>query len=97
MNHGVERRERDTHVRWMRRDAAVESAPRIACIRLTPSIASHPDRGRRLLHCAAVVVEVGTAGSLHQIAADGCHVANLSRGAEHDRLRQKRIALADSL
>ena len=73
----------------------LSEAPRIACIRLKPSMASQPDPGWRLLQLRRVVIEVVAARALHQVAADRGHVADLSGGAEHDRLRQHRIALAN--
>ena len=40
------------------------------------------------------VLEVGAAGALQQVAADGGDVAQLPRGAGQQRLRQQRVALA---
>ena len=41
------------------------------------------------------VVEIGAACALQEIAADGRHVAQLLRGACHDRARKHRIAPLD--
>jgi hypothetical protein len=41
------------------------------------------------------VVEVRATGALHEVAADGRHVAQLRRGAGNERLREQRIPLSD--
>ena len=50
----LERGERDAHVGGMRGDAVLARAPRIACMRLIPSIAEQPLPGSRLLHGVVV-------------------------------------------
>src|SRR5260370_26685727 len=42
-----------------------------------------------------VVVEIGAAGTLEDVAAHGRHVADLSRCSSDDRARQHRIARSD--
>ncbi len=41
---------------------------------------------------AVVVVEVGAAGALEEIASDGCHVADLAGGAGEDGAGEHRVA-----
>src|SRR5215218_241928 len=85
VDHGAERCERHTHVRWMRGDAARRGSE--DCVHPIDAVDRITPRPRApLVTLRGLVVEVGTAGSLHQVAADRGHVANLSRGAEHDCL-----------
>ena len=90
----VERRERHAHVRRVGGDAgrrgaedrvdAVEAVDRVAALARAALVAAR----------TFVVVEIGAAGALEEVAADRRHVADLRRGAGQDRAGQHRVALA---
>ncbi len=92
---GIERGQRDAHVGGMDGDArlrgaedrviAVEAVDRVAALAGVALVAAR----------SVVVVEIGAAGALEQVAADGGHVADLRAGAGDDGAGQQRIAGAD--
>ena len=103
VHHGVERGERDRHVRGVGGDAGRAGAE-------DRQIAVHPGPGRAagsglaLVARLADVVEVGAPGALQQVAADRCHVAELARthrpaapGTAPDSRRRTRGSAARSL
>ena len=66
--------------------------PRIAFMRLRPSMAEQPVPRLAFVAGRRDVVEIGAARALQEIAAGGRHVAQLLRGAGQQRARQHRIA-----
>ena len=62
--------------------------PRIAFMRLKPSIALQPEPGSRLLHGGGRVVEIEAARPLQKVAAGRSHVAQLRRGSGEDGARR---------
>ena len=90
----LQHRERDAHVGWMHRDAGVARAEdRVHAIVAVDGGAA----AARLAFVAGRrgVVEVVAARALQEIAAGRRHVAQLLRGAGHDRAGEHRIALLD--
>ncbi len=90
---GVERGERDAHVRRMRRDTARGPAEnRVVAVEAVDRIAA--GAGRALVAARGVVVEIDAARALQDVAADGGHVADLAGRARENRARQHREARA---
>ena len=88
---GVERGQRDGHVRRMGGDAGVARAEdRVDPVE--PAERRAAGAGLALVAGRGRVVEVGAAGALQQVAADGRLVAQLARGAGEQRLREHRVA-----
>ena len=69
--------------------------PRIACMRLWPSIAEQPRARLAFVAGRRRVVEISAARALQEIAARRRHVAQLLRGAGQNGAGQHRIALLD--
>ena len=90
---GIERGERDRHVRRMRRDAGLRGAEdrEVAVL----SFARRAPAARHALVARlADVLEVVAARALQEVAADRREVAKLPRGSLEERGREQRIALA---
>ena len=94
MDRRLQHRERHAHVGGMHRDAGIAGAEdRVHAIEAVDGGAA----AARLAFVAGRrdVVEVGAARALQEVAAGRCHIAQLLRGAGHDRAGENRIALLD--
>src|SRR5687767_13091754 len=91
---GIKSKQRDAHVGRMDGNALI--APTENCMVPIDAFQRATARsGLSFVTWHRNVVEVWASRTLHQIAAVGCHVANLRRGSRQDRLSQHRIGLAD--
>ena len=93
MHDSIERRQRHAHVGGMRGDAGGRCAKdRVIAIKAVDGVAARA--GRALVATRGVVIKIGAAGALQDVAADGGHVADLPARAREDCPRQQREALA---
>ena len=90
----IQRRQCHRHVRWVR-GHAVDARPEHRVATVEPIEGRASGAGVAFVACRRLVVEVQAPGALHQVAADGCHVAQLAGCAVQDRLGQHRVAGAD--
>ena len=90
----IECGQRNAHVGRMRRNAGVAGAKdRVNAVDATNGRAAAA--GLALVAGRRRVIEIGAARALQEIAAGGCHVAQLLRRSCKDGTSQQRIALLD--
>ena len=91
---GIERGQRHRHVRGVGRDAAVAGAEYgVHAVDPFQRVAACPRVS--LVAGGGEVHKIGTAGALHQVAADARRVSQLRRRAGQHRTRQHREAASD--
>ena len=98
MDDGVEGDQRHAHVRGMDGDALIGRArdPEDRVHAILPLERGAAAAGDPLVARPGDVAKIGAARALHEVAADGRHVAQLRRRPRQQRLRQHRQARTDS-
>jgi hypothetical protein len=94
LDRGVQRRERHRHVGRMGGNAVV-ARPEHGIAAVESLHRGAAGAGLALVAGGCLVVEIQTAGALHQVSPDRRHVPKLPGGAMQDRLGQNRISSAN--